>query len=277
MDIFENKEKKIRIVARSINIGKEVTFGNNISISVKGDFSIGDFSRLGNNVTIRGNNVKFGKHLFHSQGLQIGGGGRQHPDANFEIGDRCTIHNNFINICEPVIIGNDVGLSQDVAIITHGYWLSVLEGYPATFSGVKIGDGVIIGYRTVILMGAEIEKNCVIGANSTVTKSITKTGIYVGSPVKFIKEIPSLSLPQKIEKTKEIIANYLKIAEYHDLKPDIEISYPKVRIDDFIVNFETMNYSGQETNVTDDFRDYIRKWGIRIYTERPFESSFKFD
>jgi acetyltransferase-like isoleucine patch superfamily enzyme len=277
MEIFENKEKNIRIVAKSLNIGNKVSFGNNISISVKGEFCIGDFSRLGNNVSIRGNNVKFGKHLFHSQGLQIGGGGRQHPDANFEIGDRCTIHNNFINICEPVIIGNDVGLSQDVAIITHGYWLSVLEGYPASFAGVKIGDGVIIGYRTVILMGVNIEKNCVIGANSTVTKSLLRTGIYVGSPVKFIKEISVLSLPQKIQKTKEIIEYYMKMARYHDLNPDIEISYPKVRVDDFVVNFETMEYSGKETNVTDDFRDYIRKWGIRIYTERPFESNFKFD
>lgn len=277
MDIFEDKEKRIRIVAKSINIGQKVSFGNNISISVKGDFSIGDFSRLGNNVSIRGNNVRFGKHLFHSQGLQIGGGGRQHTDANFETGDRCTIHNNFINVCEPVVIGNDVGLSQDVAIITHGYWLSVLEGYPVTFAGVKIGDGVIVGYRTVILMGVNIEKNCVIGANSTVTKSLLKTGIYVGSPVKFIKEISELSLPQKIQKTQEIIDNYLKIAKYHDLNPDIEINYPEVKIDDFIVNFETMEYSGRETNVSDDFRDYVRKWGIRIYTERPFESNFKFD
>jgi len=65
---------------------------------------------------IRGNNIKFGEHLFHSSGLRIGGGGRQHPDADFEIGDRCTIHNNFINVCEPVVIGDDVGLSQDVAI-----------------------------------------------------------------------------------------------------------------------------------------------------------------
>jgi acetyltransferase-like isoleucine patch superfamily enzyme len=277
MEIFEDKEKKIRIVAKTINIGRKVSFGNNISISIKGEFSLGDFSRLGNNVSIRGNNVKFGKHLFHSQGLQIGGGGRQHPDANFVIGDRCTIHNNFINVCEPVIIGNDVGLSQDVAIITHGYWLSVLEGYPASFAGVSIGDGVIIGYRTVILMGVIIEKNCVVGANSTVTKSLPKTGIYAGSPAKFIKEISDLSLPEKIMKTEEIISNYQEIAKYHDLKPDIEINYPKVRIDDFIVNFETKDYSGQETSVTDDFRDYIRKWGIRIYTERPFESNFKFD
>jgi acetyltransferase-like isoleucine patch superfamily enzyme len=277
MEIYEVREKNIRISARSIDIGQAVSFGNNISVSIKGDFSIGDHSRLGNNVNIRGNNVKFGKHLFHSQGLQIGGGGRQHPDANFEIGDRCTIHNNFINVCEPVKIGDDVGLSQDVAIITHGYWLSVLEGYPAAFAGVNIGNGVIVGYRTVILMGVEIGENCVIGANSTITKSILKTGIYGGTPARFLKEISPMSETEQLQKTEEIIENYRKIAAYHDLNPDIEIDFPEVRIDDFRVNFLTMEYAGTETAVTDDFRDYIRKWGIRIYTERPFVSNFSFD
>jgi len=277
MELFENKEKNIRISARSIDIGHEVSFGNNISVSVKGDFSIGDYSRLGNNVNIRGNNVKFGKHLFHSQGLQIGGGGRQHPDANFEIGDRCTIHNNFINVCEPIKIGDDVGLSQDVAIITHGYWLSTLEGYPAEFAGVSIGDGVIVGYRTIILMGVEIGENCVVGANSTVTRSIMEKGIYGGTPAKFLKEITSLSESDQIQKTEEIIENYLKIAAYHNLNPDIELNFPEVHIDDFNVNFLTMEYTGQETIVTDDFRDYVRKWGIRIYTKRPFVSNFSFE
>jgi len=277
MELFEDKEKNIRIAAKSINIGQNVTFGNNVSISLKGDFSIGDFSRLGNNVNIRGNNVSFGEHLFHSQGLQIGGGGRQHPDANFEIGDRCTIHNNFINVCEPIKIGNDVGLSQDVAIITHGYWLSVLDGFPASFAGVTIADGVIVGYRSVILMGVNIERNCVIGANSTVTKSLLVKGIYGGTPAKFIKGIDTLSLLEKKQKTEEIIANYLKIAKYHDLEPEITIDYPMVKVDNFTINFETLEYSGEETVHTDDFRDYIRKWGIRIYTERQFSSNFKFD
>ena len=277
MELFEDRDKNIRISARSINIGHEVSFGNNISISVKGDFSIGDHSRLGNNVSIRGNNIRFGKHLFHSQGLQIGGGGRQHPNSDFEIGDRCTIHNNFINVCEPIKIGNDVGLSQDVAIITHGYWLSALAGYPAVFAGVTIGDGVIIGYRTIILMGVEIGENCVVGANSTVTRRILQKGIYGGTPAKFIKEITPLNEAEQIKKTEEIIDNYRKIAEYHDLKPEIEINFPVVRIDDFEVNFLTMEYFGEETIVTDDFRDYVRKWGIRIYTRRPFISNFTFD
>jgi len=275
MEKYEDNKKNVRIIAKEIQIGKKVQFGNNIDVDIKGNFIIDDFSRLGNNTQIRGNHVKFGKHLFNSSGLRIGGGGRQHPNANFELGDRCTIHNNFINVCESVKIGNDVGLSPETSILTHGYWLSVLEGFPANFSGVTIGDGVIVGYRSLIMMGVSIADYSVIGANSTVTKSIIEKGIYAGSPARFIKKIVALSEEEKIEKIKVIInEHYLPIAKYHGLNPIIKIDYPFIELNNFRFNVETFEYWGNEDEETDDLRDYIRKWGIRIYTERPFISKF---
>jgi len=275
MEKYEDLKNNVRIIANDIKIGKNVQFGKNIDVNIKGNFEIGDFSRLGDDTHIRGNNIKFGKHLFNSSGLKIGGGGRQHPNANFEIGDRCTIHNNFINVCEPVKIGNDVGLSPETAILTHGYWLSVLEGFPATFAGVNIGDGVIVGYRSLIMMGVSIVDYSVIGANSTVTKSITEKGVYAGSPARFIKKINPLSEEEKIKKIREIIEEYyLPIAKYHGLKPTIKIDYPFIELNNFRFDVETFEYWGTEDEETDDLRDYIRKWGIRIYTERPFTSKF---
>lgn len=273
---YENQEKNIHIFAESIEVGQNVTFGENIRIRLKGRFSLGNYSRLGNNTEIFGNNVTFGEHLFHSSGLRIGGGGRQHPNADLHIGDRCTIHNNFLNVCESITIGNDVGLSPETSIITHGYWLSVLEGYPASFAGVKIGNGVIVGYRSLIMIGVEITDYCVIGAQSVVTKSLERKGIYAGSPAKFIKEIVPLTIEDRIVKVEHIISEYKKIAKYHNLNPLIIFNFPWVTIENFRINFETMIYEGDETVTTDDFRDYIRKWGIRIYTKRPFVSNFQF-
>lgn len=275
MEKYEDLNKNVKIVANKIEIGNHVEFGNNIDVQIKGNFSIGDYSRLGADAHIRGNNIKFGSHLFNSSGLRIGGGGRQHPNANFEIGDRCTIHNNFINVCEPVIIGNDVGLSPDVSILTHGYWLSVFEGFPATFAGVKIGNGVIVGYKTLLMMGVEIADYAVIGANSVVTKSIKEKGIYAGSPARFIKEITPMAHEDRVKKLNEIIfEHYMPIAHYHGLNPEIKVDYPMVELNDFKFNCETFEYSGQEDEETDDLRDYIRKWGIRLYTGRPFNSKF---
>jgi len=273
---YEDKEKNVKIVGEQINIGSSVIFGHDISVKVKGEFRIGNYSRLGDNTQILGNNIIFGDHLFNSSGLRIGGGGRQHPKANFQIGDRCTIHNNFINVCEPVVVGDDVGLSPDVSLITHGYWLSVLEGYPTKFSGINVGSGVIIGYRSTVLMGVKIANNIVIGANSVVAMSLLKKGIYVGSPARFIKKIEPLSTKNQIEKINAIIKEYSHIANYHNINPMIKVDYPYIEINEFRINVETFKYEGTEDEETDDFRDYIRKWGIRIYTHRSFKSFFTF-
>jgi len=275
MQVYHDKSKDIFIKAQDIHMGSSVSLGNNIHIDIKGNFCIGDRSRLGNNVKIEGNNISIGKDLYHSEGLRIGGGGYTNPTANFSIGDRCTIHNNYINIFEKVDIGNDVGLSLDVTIQTHGYWLSVLEGFPAKFSGVTIADGVIVGYRSTVLMGVNICKNIVVGANSVVTKSLTEVNsIYAGNPAKFIKKVYPLSQEDKIALINDIMDKYKDIAEYHEISPNIMINYPYIYINECKFNVETQTFSGEEDSETDDFRDYIRKWGIRFYSSRPFMSAY---
>ncbi|MBU88451.1 MAG: hypothetical protein CL722_05655 [Chloroflexi bacterium] len=269
---YENKKKNIFISAKDINIDEPVDFGRDISVNVRGEFTIGKYSRLGDDIQIFGNNVIFGEHLYHSSGLRVGGGGRYHPNANLKIGDRCTIHNNFINVCEPVVIGNDVGLSHHVSIITHGYWLSVLEGHPRTFASVKLFDGVIVGYRSVILMGVNIGKNVVVGAQSVVTKNLKENCIFGGNPAKFIKEIKPIDKETKILKVKNIISDYMKIAKYHGINPSIKLEYPIITVNNCKFDVEELTYSGVEDVETDDFRDYVRKCGLRYYSNRPFKS-----
>ncbi|MHA1800046.1 MAG: acyltransferase [Candidatus Helarchaeota archaeon] len=275
--IMKDKEKNLYISAKKIEIGEDVTFKNNIDIRVKGIFSIGDRSRLGTDVVIRGNNIKIGNDLFHSYGLRIGGGGSMHPNANLTIGDRCTIHNNFINVCEEVKIGNDVGLSEDVAIITHGYWLSVLDGHPAKFSGVTISDRVIIGYRSIILMGVTINENTIIGANSVVTKDLEKNGVYAGNPVRLIKKLIPVPKEKRPIKVQEILEEYKKISNYHGINPSIKLEYPNIYVNRCVFNVETLQFNGEEDRETDDFRDYVRKWGLRFYSKRPFQSVWSWD
>lgn len=50
-----------------------------------------------------------------------------------------------------------------------------------------IGDNVEIGYGAVIIGDVKIEDDCIIGANSIITKSIPKGSIVAGNPAKFIK------------------------------------------------------------------------------------------
>ena len=66
-------------------------------------------------------------------------------------------------------------------------------------------------------MGVEIANYVVVGANSVITKSLTKEkAIYAGVPARFIKELKPLSHEQRVKKLSEIIDSYLPIADFHD-------------------------------------------------------------
>lgn len=53
---------------------------------------------------------------------------------------------------------------------------------------IKIGNHVWIGSRSLILKGANIPDDSIIGAQSVVSKSLAdKNTLYVGSPVRAVK------------------------------------------------------------------------------------------
>lgn len=268
----EYKKGTVHIRADEIEIDEGVTFGKNIDIIAKDRFAIGARSRFGDNIHIRGRNIVFGKDLYHSEGLRIGGGGCDRPRANFSMGDRCTCHNNYINIAEPVVIGNDVGLSPDVFIITHGFWSSVLKGFPAKFASVQIDSGVIIGQRSIILPGVIINRGAVVGAHSVVTKVLYADCIYAGNPAKLIRRIEEPTRNEKMGLIEHILDEYGEIANYHGFNPFFTLIYPWVWFEDVHFNLDTLKMVGEENERTDSFRDHLRRYGLRFYSERPFKS-----
>ncbi|MFX1563067.1 MAG: DapH/DapD/GlmU-related protein [Promethearchaeota archaeon] len=174
--------------SEQIRIGEKTLIGESNDIQPHSIFSMGNISHIGNKAHIRGRLVSFGDEVFITDGLRVGGGGRNEPDAQFIVGDRCTMHNNFINIAKPVTIGNDVGFSPETSLITHGYWQSVLEGYSTSFAPITIHDWVILGYRVIVLPGVEIGERTTVGAGSIVTKSLPARCVAVGVPARVIKE-----------------------------------------------------------------------------------------
>ncbi|NLD48072.1 MAG: acyltransferase [Clostridiaceae bacterium] len=92
---------------------------------------------------------------------------------------------------EPYLIsiGNHVHISNNVQFITHdgGVWI-FRDEIPDfdVFGQIHIDDNTYIGNNAVILPGVSIGKNCVIGANSVVTKSIHDNSVVAGVPARFI-------------------------------------------------------------------------------------------
>lgn len=108
------------------------------------------------------------------------------------IGDGTNIGNfNHIYATRSIVIGNNV-LTADKVYISdnlHGYedvTVPIMKQPIKQIGNVIIGDGTWLG-ENVCVIGAKIGKNCVIGANSVVTKDIPDYCVAVGTPAKIIK------------------------------------------------------------------------------------------
>ena len=109
-----------------------------------------------------------------------------------QIGDGANIgHFNHIYATHKIIIGNNV-LTADKVYISdniHGFdnvTLPIKNQPIQQKNDVYIGDGSWLG-ENVCVIGARIGRNCVIGANSVVTRNIPDYCVAVGAPAKIIK------------------------------------------------------------------------------------------
>ncbi|MHA2068279.1 MAG: DapH/DapD/GlmU-related protein, partial [Candidatus Thorarchaeota archaeon] len=253
-----------RISARSLFLGDGVRIGRNCILksnqitilenSMLGNdndiqpyelFQMGKTSHFGNQTNIRGRVVTFGDEVFITNGFRVGGGGRNEPEAILTVGNRCTMHNNFINVARQVTIGNDVGFSPDTILITHGYWQSVLEGYAATYAPITIHDWVIIGMRAIILPGVEIGESTTVGAGSVVSRSLPAKCVAAGVPARVIRE--DYPTPISDQRQNDIMVDILH--RYKDLLSDK--GYAVVGVDEIedgvLLKFER---NGSRTNIS---------------------------
>ncbi len=68
---------------------------------------------------------------------------------------------------------------------------NVSVGHMAMLHGCTVGDGSLIGMKSVILNGAVIGKNCLVGANTLIAegKTIPEGSLVLGSPGKVVRQL----------------------------------------------------------------------------------------
>lgn len=114
------------------------------------------------------------------------------------VGDNCQFGDmTHIVAHQSVTIGNNVLIASKVFIsdVSHGSYSGSSQDNPLippverklVTKPVHIGNNVWIGENAVILPGVSIGDGCIVGANSTVTKSFEGNCIIAGSPAKLIK------------------------------------------------------------------------------------------
>lgn len=266
---------KPTILSGKFSAGSFFECGENVIIDVAEECVVGDRVVLADNTHIEGRRVTIGSDFYgyrwEWKRLDIGRGRRDEESAILTVGSRCTFHDNKIDLCREVNIGDDVGLSPEVCLYNHGYWGSPLEGFPCKYSPIHILNNVIIGYRTVILPGAFIYEDVVVGANSVVTNTLLQKSVYAGNPARKIRDIFPPSESERKSIVGKILEDYARSCTYRGIPFRYNCNWFTVEYRDCRFDLEHRTVEGEEDDHTDDFRWFLFTRGIRMYTLRPFK------
>ena len=138
---------------RQINLGDSVTLGPN------GWFFIPAGNRLAN--------ISIGKGTAVGEGFVIS------SNNNIRIGDNCLLSYRVSVLDHDHITGRGVDPVRS----------GITKGEP-----IMIGDNTFVGCGSVILRGVSLGKNCVVGANSVVTRSFEDFSAIAGAPAQLIRQ-----------------------------------------------------------------------------------------
>ena len=155
-------------ISSDVKLGHDVRLAKFINLY---GCEIGDGSKIGAFVEIQrnariGKNCKISSHSFVCEGVTIG--------------DGCFIGHGvmFINDRFPQAVNPDGSLETDAD------WMGRMET-------TCIGSRVSIGTNATILSGIKIGDGAVIGAGSVLTKSVAAGETWVGNPARCIREAQS--------------------------------------------------------------------------------------
>lgn len=173
-------------------IGKNVKIMNSQNIKVGKNVKFESFSEiqgLANEVVKFGNNVTIGRNVQIRPSSYYGVG---HIGNGVEIGDNSSIGpSGFIGCAGKVKIGNKVMIGPNVTMIAENHVFNEhgvsIKDQGVVQKGIQIDDNVWIGANVTILDGVHVSSGVVIGANTLVTKSISKNTLVINRFERFEK------------------------------------------------------------------------------------------
>lgn len=158
-----------------VKIGKECNFVGSILIYKEPGSTI----KIGENCRFSSSSYTNFRGLNHKCILQTG-----QRNASIIIGDNCGFSGTSIVCNSSVLIGNNCVFGANVNI---GDRDGHRDRYATKDKMVCIGQNTWLGMNVTVLKGVSIGMNCVIGANSLVTKDIPDNVVAAGNPAKILK------------------------------------------------------------------------------------------
>ena len=157
------------------------------------------------------------------------------------IGDNVRFYSPWtvkIDVSRPwmITIGDNVHITADCSILTHDYSWSVIQRITGEVLGpcgeVKIGNNVFIGQKSIILKGACIGDNVVIGAGSVVSGVLEGNCVYAGVPARKICSIDRFIEKRRVLQIEEAVKLVIEYERVYGERP------PKVALREFFWLFE---------------------------------------
>lgn len=208
------------IILHNSTVMDKVRIGNNTVIH--SNVSIRENSLIGNNVIIHNNSVIGSDGFGYSTNekgeyLKIPQIGNVVIEDDSEIGSNVSIDRAAFGstiIKKGCKIDNLVQIAHNVIIGEN----TVISAQSGISGSTKVGNNCILAGQAGLVGHIEIADNVVITAQSGVSKSITKPGYYLGSPVRDLKTAQKLNahvhnLPNYAQTLKELQEEIKKLKE----------------------------------------------------------------
>ncbi|MET8816078.1 acyltransferase [Streptomyces sp. NPDC004549] len=211
----------LRSARLEVGAGGQVGEGSRWLVADEAVLGVGTVVDAGADVVCRQWSVGEGSYL--GRRLRVGAGASMEENSVVQIGHRCQIAPDVtVNPTEPVLIGDEVGISAEVAIFTHGYHAGhpVRDGHGAAFAGVEVEDGAWLGFRAVLLPGVRVGAGTVVAASATVSRSLPAGVLAAGVParVKRVLEPVALDAAARREAVAGLLEAWMQRLRFKGLK-----------------------------------------------------------
>ncbi|MEU5178055.1 hypothetical protein HB370_38415 [Streptomyces sp. DSM 40868] len=208
--------------AARIELAEEVQVGAGCRVLAADGFTAGAGTRLDAAADVVCRKLTVGAGTYIGLRWQVGAGASMEEHSTVTVGDGCQLAPDVtLNPTEPITIGNNVGISPQVTIFTHGYHSghAVREGHQAAFAGVRVEDAVWLGFRCTVLPGVTVGAGTVVAATATVTASLPPGVLAAGVPAKVKRRLEPQALDAAARRTavEDLVNRWLHRLAYKGL------------------------------------------------------------
>jgi len=173
--VTNEKELNPLIIRNNVKIGANSVIYRGCILNEK--VFVGDIASIRENVEV-------GERTIIGRGVSVENKTRIGKRVKIETNAYITAYSTIEDYC---FIAPEVSFSND-------NFLGRTEERKKHFKGPTLRKGARIGANSTLLPGVEIGEDALVGAGSVVTKNLEGKKVYIGSPTKYVKDVPEEQL-----------------------------------------------------------------------------------